>query len=43
MTSTKEFAITYLEFFKKSLIFEMGKKLFCKFTNVYNQHKGVFV
>jgi len=50
--STKEFAITYLDFFKKTLfiIFWNGQKsykiiyrIFCKFTNVNNQHKGVFV
>jgi len=53
MTSTKEFAITYLDFFKKKLFFEMGNKviqsfiktvkILCKFTNANNQHKDVFV
>jgi len=53
MTSTKEFAITYLYFFKKNVFVYMDKKvinsfiktveIFCKFSNVNHQHKGVFV
>jgi len=53
MTSTKEYCITYLDFFNKNLFFEMDKtvtksfiktvKIFCKFSNVNNEHKGVFV